>query len=62
MFRNMDVITFDSETGNVSDYLFNLNNSSCHPAIICLLWGDFIQSRWNSNFSYDKIFGEVLRR
>jgi len=29
MFRNMEVITFDSETGNVSDYLFDLNNSVC---------------------------------
>ena len=29
MYSNMEVITYNSETGNVSDYLFNLNNSSC---------------------------------
>ena len=29
MYSNMEVITYNSETGNVCDYLFNLNNSSC---------------------------------
>ena len=40
MFRNMDIITFNSETGNVSDYLFDLNNSSCPSCYNLVSYGE----------------------
>ena len=40
MFRNMEIITFDSETGDVSDYLFNLNNSSCQSCYNYVHYGE----------------------
>ena len=40
MFRNMDVIIFDSQTGNVSDYLFDLNNSSCPSCYNLVSYGE----------------------
>jgi len=40
MFRNMDVITFDSQTGDVSDYLFDLNNSSCPSCYNLVSYGE----------------------
>ena len=38
LFRNLDVITFDSKTGNVSGYLFDLNNSSCQSCYNYVGW------------------------
>ena len=40
MFRNMNIVTFDSETGNVSDYLFDLNNSSCQSCYNYVHYGE----------------------
>ncbi|GIR67420.1 MAG: hypothetical protein CM15mP71_6460 [Candidatus Poseidoniales archaeon] len=71
MFRNMEIITFDSETGDVSDYLFNLNNSSCQSCYNYVHYGEIsynpdgtlvsVLTKYSSSFYLDdRAYGLVI--
>ena len=60
LFRNLDVITFDSKTGNVSGYLFDLNNSSCQSCYNYVGWGEISYNPDGTLISVLTKFGNVF--